>query len=46
LTALFVIFLESTVAWKPTVSQQKVLLSEIDTLTVYADRTTEYRRTV
>ena len=46
LAALFVIFLESAFAWKPAASQPKVLLSEIDTLTLYSDRTTAYQRTV
>jgi hypothetical protein len=43
---LFVLFLETAFAWRPPASNQKILLSEVDILTVYSDRTTQYRRTV
>lgn len=46
LTTLVVLFVQGVVAWGTKSQHQKVLLSEIDTITVYADRNTEYRRTV
>lgn len=42
--ALSIIIFGTASAWGP--SGQKVLLSQVDTLTMYSDRTTEYRRTV
>ena len=43
---LFLSFLEPTFARGPPPPNKRVLLSEVDTLTLYSDRTTEYRRTV
>jgi len=45
-TALLLVFLGSALAWKPSPSRQKVLLSQVETLTLFSDRMTEYRRTV
>ena len=46
LTTLVVLFVQGAFAWGSKPQHQKLLLSEIDTITVYADRNTEYRRTV
>ena len=45
-TALLLVFLGSALAWTPSTSRQKVLLSQVETLTLFSDRVTEYRRTV
>ena len=46
LTTLLVLFVQGVFSWGSKAQPQRVLLSDIDTLTVYADRNTAYRRTV
>lgn len=45
-SVLLLAFLGKASAWGQWGDKQRVLLSQVDTLILYGDRTTEYRRTV